>query len=286
MEALAAEKRWTLDKYRAAFAEAVTAGFVKYDERAQVIFLPHFLKWNPPHNPNVLTGWAWQFEEIPSSPLKGEFYRQLQASLGEFGKGFDKAFAKAWPQQMPRQPQRQGEGQGKEPTPISVQCTEAPEGTFRQPVPAGHRKKHEKMQTDYTPGFLSWWQTYPVDRRQSKSQCFAAWLHLGLEPRAAELVEKLVRLKQTQWDRADRQYIKTALPYLNSGRYDDDLVPLPGHTTRAAPMPRNAAIDIAAEACITRFEEKYLNGAAGLSHVYGVTEEVGTRLLSAPERYA
>ena len=35
LEALAAEKRWTVKAYREGFAEAFRKGFVKHDERAQ-----------------------------------------------------------------------------------------------------------------------------------------------------------------------------------------------------------------------------------------------------------
>src|SRR3972149_544770 len=58
MEALAAEKRWSLKAYRKGFAEVFQKGFALYDETHQVIWIPHFVKYNPPPNPNVLKGWG------------------------------------------------------------------------------------------------------------------------------------------------------------------------------------------------------------------------------------
>lgn len=111
VEALAAEKRWDVKAYRKAFEEAFRAGFVKYDERAQVILIPNFLKYNPPNNPNVLKAWANIYEEIPKSPLKDEFFQSLKAFLEDLGEGFDKAFAKAWRKPMPIQEQDQDQDQ-------------------------------------------------------------------------------------------------------------------------------------------------------------------------------
>ena len=92
------------------------------------------------------------------------------------------------------------------------------------------KKKTEKPQTakalrtDYSPGFLEWWEAYPHDRRQDKPMCFAVWVAHALESRTGELVEKLERLAVTNWATCERKYIKTSLPYLHSGRYEDDLV--------------------------------------------------------------
>lgn len=91
------------------------------------------------------------------------------------------------------------------------------------------KKPHSK---DYTPGFLAWWRAYPPSRRLDKPSCFAVWQREQLESRASELLEKLERLKETTWKHTDPHYIKTSLPYLNGGRYDDDLLPLPDMPTQ------------------------------------------------------
>ena len=95
------------------------------------------------------------------------------------------------------------------------------------PLPGSPVALGKRSPRDYTPGFLAWWGAYPTDRRISKLECFKVWKQQNLEPRTAELVEKLERLKETTWKDCEPKYIKTALPYLNSGRYDDDLVSFP-----------------------------------------------------------
>lgn len=103
--ALADEMRWDVERYRVAFQEAVDAGFVAYDEAMHVIYLPQFLRDNPPANPNVLRGWAKKWLEVPKSRWKETFLWELEARLPEFGSrddlpakgdGFLVAFEQAW----------------------------------------------------------------------------------------------------------------------------------------------------------------------------------------------
>lgn len=94
------------------------------------------------------------------------------------------------------------------------------------------KPKRPRVQSQYTPGFLAWWSVYPATRRVSKPACFERWQADGLEPRSAELVAKIERLIVTAWKHKEPHFIKTSLPYLNEGRYDDDLVPLPEFPAR------------------------------------------------------
>lgn len=111
LEALAAEKRWTPKAYREAFEEASRIGFAKYDDRTQVVFIPNFLKYNAPNNPNVLRSWHNLFTEIPDCPLKTEFLQLLRTLCDSFGKGFQEAFEEAWRKSMPNQDQDQDQDQ-------------------------------------------------------------------------------------------------------------------------------------------------------------------------------
>ena len=106
------------------------------------------------------------------------------------------------------------------------------------PLPGSPVALGKRFQRDYTPGFLAWWGAYPADRRISKPECFAVWRHQSLEERTDELCKKLGRLKETTWKYCERKYIKTSLPYLNSGRYEDDLVPFP-----AIPVREDTGLD-------------------------------------------
>lgn len=108
---LADEMRWPVKRYEKAFREALSKGFLKYDERHYVILLPKFLKHNPPNNPNVLKSWAPMVAELPDSTLKVEWFSLLKGLLEGFGEGFRKAFAEAWPKGMPIQDQDQEQEQ-------------------------------------------------------------------------------------------------------------------------------------------------------------------------------
>lgn len=100
------------------------------------------------------------------------------------------------------------------------------------PATGKRQRKIQTLRTDYSAGFLAWWGAYPPGRRLDKPLCFEKWQECELEPRTAELVEKIERLKATTWCHTEPKNIKTSLPYLNSGRYEDDLVPLPDIPTR------------------------------------------------------
>ncbi|GAB6161926.1 hypothetical protein JCM12298_10850 [Desulfothermus naphthae] len=96
LEALAAEKRWPIQRYRKAFYEVSQKGLVKYDERYQVILIPGFVKYNPPQSPNVLKSWANLWEELPPSPLKTEYYHIVKNFIKHLPKPFNEAFKKAF----------------------------------------------------------------------------------------------------------------------------------------------------------------------------------------------
>jgi hypothetical protein len=102
---LAAEKRWAVEDYRDRFKEVTANGFVEYDERAHVVWLPDFVASSPPHNPNVLKHWYKVYLEIPTSPLRDAFTVTLRDYLAaekpECMPTFRATFAKHLP--APRQ---------------------------------------------------------------------------------------------------------------------------------------------------------------------------------------
>jgi hypothetical protein len=85
---LAAEKRWSEDRYRRRLAEGAGMGFWKVDERTHVVYFPNYFKYNRPDNPNVLRGWLKCWAEIPECGLKDECYRTLEAYCREWGEKF------------------------------------------------------------------------------------------------------------------------------------------------------------------------------------------------------
>jgi hypothetical protein len=113
LEGLAAEKRWSLQRYRKAFAEGLGKGFWKYDERFHVVLFPKFFEYNKPENPNVLTSWIKFYDEIPNSQLKDESIQSLKAFAEGWGKPFEKV-AERLGQTFPKQEQDQEQDQETE----------------------------------------------------------------------------------------------------------------------------------------------------------------------------
>jgi len=109
--ALADEKRWERKAYAKAFREAFEKGMVDHDERNLLVFIPHFVKYNPPTSPNVIKSWSKLFNELPHSELKHEWYQQVNFTMKAFGEAFQKAFREAFAKAMPNQEQEQEQEQ-------------------------------------------------------------------------------------------------------------------------------------------------------------------------------
>jgi hypothetical protein len=93
---LAEEAEWDLERYSKAFTEGFTKGFLKYDEKHKLIFIPNWLRYNPPNNPNVLRGWGSSFSEISDCDLKSEAYNTLKQFVSSRTKAFQEAFQEAF----------------------------------------------------------------------------------------------------------------------------------------------------------------------------------------------
>lgn len=92
---------------------------------------------------------------------------------------------------------------------------------------AREKKVGKRSSIDYTPGYLQFWDSYPHERRASKPTCFGVWRAADLEQRTTEICEKIERLKATSWRDCQPTYIPMTTTWLNQGRYEDDLMPLP-----------------------------------------------------------
>ncbi len=51
------------------FIELLQNGLIKVDEKAFLVFVPNFLKYNQPDNPNVVKGWFSALDLLPECPL-------------------------------------------------------------------------------------------------------------------------------------------------------------------------------------------------------------------------
>lgn len=104
---MASEMGWTAKAFSEAFAEALSKGMAKHDEAACFVWLPKFITYNQPENPNVLKGWESALDLLPECALKNELIHAVK----DFAEGLTEAFHKALPEAfrkgMPKQEQEQ-----------------------------------------------------------------------------------------------------------------------------------------------------------------------------------
>lgn len=122
---LAAEMGWTTEAFREAFGEAFAKAMVEHDERACLIALPNFLKYNPPESPNVVKAWVSALDLLPECDLKNKVIQRAkdyaEGMTEAFGKAFREAFAKAMPNQKQKQYlKKEPDGSDASPSAITV----------------------------------------------------------------------------------------------------------------------------------------------------------------------
>jgi hypothetical protein len=100
-----------LEGYIKSFRETIDKGLVRYDERACLIWMPNFLKYNSPESPNVIKSWPKAFDMVSECELKHSvFARMKEYTVGltkAFHEAFTKAFGEPLPKAMPNQEQEQ-----------------------------------------------------------------------------------------------------------------------------------------------------------------------------------
>ncbi len=98
---LANELNWTEKAFREAFGELLQKHMVKASEKACFIWLPNFLKYNKPENPNVVKSWDKWLEYLPECSLTFELIQEARAIAKGLGEAFAKALPKAFAKGMP-----------------------------------------------------------------------------------------------------------------------------------------------------------------------------------------
>jgi hypothetical protein len=104
---LAEDLEWSAERFRKAFDEPLSKGMARYDERARMVALPNFLKFNAPENPNVVKAWSACVDLLPEGNLKAEVIQWAYTSLHGRPKSFAEAFAKSLGEPF-REPQPNG----------------------------------------------------------------------------------------------------------------------------------------------------------------------------------
>ena len=82
-----------------------------YEESASLIWLPNFLKYNPPESPNVVKAWAHSLDLLPECNLLSRVITEAVAFAQTMNKGFAEALPEAFSKTMPIQEQEQEQEQ-------------------------------------------------------------------------------------------------------------------------------------------------------------------------------
>ena len=204
VEALAADKRWSLKRYSKAFAEGLSKGFLEYDEKHHVLYFPRFLNYNPPANPNVLRSWSSIYNETPNCELKASFYKQLKALVEGYGEGFQEAFAEGF-----REPCRKGSR-------IQLQLQSQLQDTGPPYSPPKGDDRFEEF-----------WKVYPSrkGRKQGKDKARELWVKLNPENGQFEKIVAALRVQKEsfEWTKEDGQFIPDAQKWLRNKGWNDEV---------------------------------------------------------------
>ena len=129
------------------FGELLEKGLVKYDESAFLLFVPNFLKYNPPENPNVIKSWEGSIDYLPECPLLAEVLAKASAcaantdagskafakTLGRVYETLSERYSKPLPKGMPKQEQEQEHGQERTTTASTFAADAAEDPALQAP---------------------------------------------------------------------------------------------------------------------------------------------------------
>lgn len=85
--ALAMELGWQPDAMLDAIQTLCQMGMLMVDEKAGFIFIPNFLKYNPPNGPNAVKGWAGLIDLMPECNLLALALSHLKPTIFGLSKG-------------------------------------------------------------------------------------------------------------------------------------------------------------------------------------------------------
>lgn len=108
---LATELGWSSEGFAVAFREVSAKGMAEHDERACLVAIPRFLKYNPPESPNVVKAWLGSVDLLPECRLKTLVLQRAEEFAEGMSDGFRKAFQEVFAKTMPIQEQEQEQEQ-------------------------------------------------------------------------------------------------------------------------------------------------------------------------------
>jgi hypothetical protein len=188
--------------FRKGFANGLSNGLFKYDERVRVVYIPKYFERNPPSNPNGIKALGKDFVRVPDCQLKVECYQAVRAWVEpkkeSFGESFDQSF---------EEPLSEPPGNVTCPCPPSPSVSPSPTDTT-------------------SPGddFNQFWSVYP--KKVGKLAAERAWKTAKKNrklPSIETVIEAVERQKASEnWQKKNGQYIPGPQRWINEGRWMDE----------------------------------------------------------------
>lgn len=191
---LAEELGWTAEAFREAFREVLAQGMAEHDQKACLIALPRFVRYNLPESPNVVKAWVGALDLLPECALKQAAVQRAKEVVEGLQEGFGKAFTEAFAKAMPYPEQKPKQKKKKTP-----------------PPPKGGAE-----------GFDRFWAAWPEHKRKvAQTQCRAKWDAKGCETIADRVIAAVERSKTSKdWQKDGGDFIPAPLVWLNQSRWE------------------------------------------------------------------
>lgn len=216
--AMAEELGWELEAFDKAFREALNEGMVEADFKARVMWVPKAIRHNKPESPNVVRGWASEFDLIPECALKWVAAEALKANIHALGEPYRKAFDEAIGKTMVKASVKPS---GK----TMPNQEQEQEQDIKDPLTPKGGKRAVRQRGDVDPvGFREFWSVYP--RKTDRLDAVKAFRAINPD---AELLQKILAglakwIVYDRWVKDGGKYIKNPGPWLRGRLWEDEEV--------------------------------------------------------------
>lgn len=89
--------------FQKGFQEVFSKGMAEHDEKACLITLPNFLKYNPPESPNVVKAWISALDYLPECSMKTRVIIRAKDFIEGLSEGFREALPEVFAKTLPNQ---------------------------------------------------------------------------------------------------------------------------------------------------------------------------------------
>jgi hypothetical protein len=199
---------WDKSKIIETVSKPFVNRFVTVDFGLGWVFVPKFIKWNQPANPNV---WKKLFKDFSLVPKKLSFYNELVLSIKKYGQKIPQDFVDVLNGIETVCKPFANKDPDPDPDPDPTRPTKP--SCQRNKFPNAKTKEKRK---GYSEEFLLFWQAYP--NKTGKGAAQESW-----DKKKPELNDVLVAL---EWQKRSQKWIDGFVPnpatYLNQKRWDDE----------------------------------------------------------------